>query len=305
MDKQLILLGGGHGSLIAFKNIIDKFSVKALVLEKYDEESDKEIIEYCDKKHIKIIDFCDLENYYADFAVMIGFKRKVTPELLNKFTFVNIHYSLLPKYRGLHSVAWALINGENEIGYTVHEVDEGIDSGDIIYQYSKKVSDSDTSWSIMSEFDKHVGENITTILRSYIDGNINTNKQNNSNVTYVAKRNIYDCYIEWDKNCDYILNLIRAVSPPYPGAFTLYRNKKVVILDAEKCEMKNYEEIYGHVVNIEKGKGIIVKAGDGFIRIKKILIDGNEIQADNYFNIPGIRLGINLIENYLKSYDFD
>lgn len=304
MDKKIILLGGGHGSILPFENLINKFNVEALVLEKYDKKSDEHIIDYCKKHSVKIIDFNDIYDNYSDLIIMIGFKRRIDINLLNKFKIINVHYSLLPKYRGLHSIAWAIINGEKKVGYTIHEVDEGIDSGNIIYQYEKEIKEDDNSWAIMNEFDKHIGKNITRIIQKYLDGEIETIKQDNSEASYVAKRNIYDCYIQWDKNCQYILNLIRAVVPPYPGAFTVYKNKKIIILSAEKYDMENYEEIFGHIVNIEKGKGIIVKAGDGFIRIKKILMDGTIINADDYFNVSGVRLGINLLEIYLQNINF-
>lgn len=296
--KKLILMGNGHAAYDAFSNIIKYFNVEGIILPSLDDK----IKMLAEENNIKIS--CELSDVFLwepECIIMISYGKLLPEEIINKYEVINVHYGLLPKYRGLHTVAWALINGEKEIGYTVHLVNDKIDGGDIIFQQAIEVNDDDNVWTIMEKLDALMSKNICSILDNYFKGNIKPIKQDDSKATYFARRNITDCYIDWSLPSEVLFNFIRALVPPYPGAFTVYKGKKIIITEAEKYNTPEYTEVCGHVVNRIPGKGVLVKTGDGVLLIKKIKTqDGNEICADKFFKSTGARLGINLVEMQLR-----
>lgn len=301
MNKRLVLVGDGHSTYRTFENIIKEYFVVGVV------SPNKDILieDLCKKNNIKIsYEIEDAISWNPDLIFVMVYPKTIGKNILDKVSVINVHYALLPKYRGLHAVSWAIINDEEEVGYTIHLMNEELDAGDILFQYKIENNKKDNAWDIIQKFDTHIAENICNILKRYFSGKLNPVEQDESKAKYVGKRNLYDCYINWSDNNQSILNLIRAVNIPYPGAFTIFKNKKIIILDAEIYQSLDYEEIYGHILKIIKDKGVVVKTGDGTLLIKRIVVDNEEMLASEYFKYPGGRLGIDFIEEYLRNKGF-
>lgn len=193
-------------------------------------------------------------------------------------TFV-FHDSLLPRYRGFAPTVWTMINGEDHTGVTLFEIAERMDEGDIIDQTRLSISPDETI-SVVTE---RVTEVYLDLLERNIDGLINgtvkRTPQDHSLATYTCKRLPEDNLIDWRKPSNDIYNLIRAVSTPYPGAYTYLGGRKLQIWSAKR--MIDYHTyiggIPGRVVEIRHGQGVIVLTGDGAIMLCEAQIDGGDI----------------------------
>jgi methionyl-tRNA formyltransferase len=237
-----------------------------------------------------------------DLCFACDFHRLLPADFVSARTVLNCHGGLLPRYRGYHGNGWAFINGETEIGYTVHRVDHTLDGGPIIFQQRVAVTDGATFGELKTQLMDDLVERIPGIFRGYLDGELPERPQDISDATFVARRHPRDCYIEWERSSARIERFIRALSPPAaPGAFTVFRDRKLVILSAELHATVPYEEIPGHVVYRLEDRGVLVKTGDGVLLVKEVEYDGSTLAALELFPTTGYRLGIDLVGERLKS----
>lgn len=146
-----------------------------------------------------------------------------------------LHASILPHYAGGAPLVWALINGEKETGVTLFRMDDGVDDGDIISQKSFHINDHDNIKTLLIKTTKASKEILKETLKLK---QINYLKQDKSKIKIYPQRSPADGKIDWSKPSDQIVNFIRAQTKPYPGAWTIINNKKVIIWDAEISNIK-------------------------------------------------------------------
>lgn len=236
--------------------------------------------------------------------LLVDWMELIQKNQLERFDFINSHGGLLPKWRGYHGNGWALINGEQKIGLTFHLVNAFLDDGPILLQKEFIAKPNETFNDLQQKYRDYYLKNVVDLVKRFIAGDIEARQQNEKEATYVGKRNIRDCYIEWGRTSSYILNFIRFLSPPAaPGAFTIYNNQRLVILKARKAEFGNYEETPGKVLLIDEKRGVLVKTGDSSIWLLEINFMGKSQKANEFFRSIGYRLGIDLIGMYLKSIE--
>ena len=135
--NEYIVFGRGELAIFALKFLQKNNVLKGFVADLPEPEWQESVVDYCVKNNIEIIEFHDVENYLGNnsIGVSIYFRKIFKADFINKFKyFVNIHNGPLPKYRGVNPINWALKNNENSHGVTLHHIDEGIDTGDIIDQ---------------------------------------------------------------------------------------------------------------------------------------------------------------------------
>ncbi|MDC9595488.1 bifunctional UDP-4-amino-4-deoxy-L-arabinose formyltransferase/UDP-glucuronic acid oxidase ArnA [Xenorhabdus anantnagensis] len=141
----------------------------------------------------------------------------------------NLHGSLLPKYRGRAPVNWAILNGETETGVTLHKMLERADAGDIIAQQSVQIDENDTSLVVHGKIREATVELLNDILPQIKSDHYPSIPQDESQATYFGRRTANDGEIVWNKPAKEINNLVRAVTEPYPGAFTFLGERKITI----------------------------------------------------------------------------
>ena len=174
-----------------------------------------------------------LASCKPDLALVIGWYHLIPPILLSQYIFTGIHASLLPDYSGGAPLVWAIINGEKKTGVTYFYFDEGVDSGDIIGQEEIEISDDD---SIKTLYDKVQEKGKLMLMKCLPLMALNQApriKQDESKRRIFPQRNPADGEINWDWDNKRIKDFIRAQTKPYPGAFTIINNKKVIIWDAD------------------------------------------------------------------------
>jgi len=200
----------------------------------------------------------------------------------------NMHGSLLPKYRGRVPVNWAIIRGETETGATLHEMLAKPDAGRIANQETVPILPDDVALDV---FDKVTGAAERVLARSLpklIDGSIVLRSQDLSQGSYFGGRKPEDGRIDWSKPAKRIHDLVRAVAPPYPGAFADFEGKRLRLLRtrllAERGDMRPEALLYA-----ENGRCYAACADGGTIELLEMELDGSPLAAQQFANSLGGR----------------
>jgi methionyl-tRNA formyltransferase len=167
-----------------------------------------------------------------DFIFSFYYRRMLSPALLAhaRHGAFNMHGSLLPKYRGRAPVNWAVLMGEDETGATLHKMTEKPDAGEIVDQESVPIGSDDLAVDVFRKVTAAAEKVLRRCLPRIVSGNAETRPQDLSRGGYFGSRKPEDGRIDWSKSAAEIHNLVRAVAPPYPGAFTEQAGKRMRIL---------------------------------------------------------------------------
>jgi len=184
---------------------------------------------------------------------------------------INVHPSLLPKYRGAAPVNWTIINGEKVTGVTIMQMDEGMDSGEILLVREVQIGNDDDAEKMLAKLSNIGGEMLVEALKLIGEGKLNPIKQDQSEVTFAPMLQKSDGQIKWEKSAQDIRNLIRGLTP-WPGTFTKLGDYTLKIYKVYICEGRGKP---GEI--IETGKNsLIVATGDGALEILELQIEGGK-----------------------------
>jgi len=146
-----------------------------------------------------------------------------------KIAALNMHGSLLPKYRGRAPVNWAILHGETQTGATLHIMEAKPDAGDIVGQASVDIGPNDTATDVFGKVSKAAVNVIQQVLPSLIQGNVPRTPNELQKGSYFGGRKPSDGQIHWNQTAKQVHDLVRAVAPPYPGAFTDHQGKVMIV----------------------------------------------------------------------------
>lgn len=200
-----------------------------------------------------------------DVIFVIGWTRLVSNEILKipKYGCIGMHASLLPKYRGRAPVNWALIHDETESGNTTILLDEGVDTGKIIAQRSFSITLSDTCETVYHKVAKAGRTMLREILPMLQDGDkLPYVIQKHEEGSVLPKRRPEDGIIDWNKRAMDLFNWVRALTHPYPGAFTFHNSRKLFIWEARiaHCPVMENED-YHSLATIKPGTVMSISDG--------------------------------------------
>lgn len=211
-----------------------------------------------------------LKEYEADIFVVAAYGQLLSEKILYmpKYGSINIHASLLPKYRGASPIQQAIINGEHCSGITIMQMDKGLDTGDIILKKETAILPEDNFQTLHDKLALLGGDAIIEALALIEKGNAERIKQIDSLSTYAPLIKKEDGLINWHKSSMEIINKIRGFDP-WPTAFSYMDGEMLKIFKAEPIE-GSYNGTAGEIVDILKDKGIVVKTGDGAVILMEI-----------------------------------
>ena len=157
-----------------------------------------------------------------DYIFSFYYRQMIPMSVLNqaKIAPLNMHGSLLPKYRGRVPINWAVLHGETETGATLHVMAEKPDAGDIVAQQAVPIGPDDTAGEVFAKVTTAAAETLNAVLPRLLQGEVPRYPNNLSEGSYFGGRKPEDGRIHWQQSAAQVYNLIRAVAPPYPGAFT-------------------------------------------------------------------------------------
>ncbi len=229
-----------------------------------------------------------LEEISPDLIVVAAYGKILPDWLLKlpKYGVINVHASLLPKYRGASPIQAALLNGERKTGITIMKVIPELDAGDVISQREVEIKKEDNAQTLHDRLAQVGAELLTETIPKFTKGEIEPKPQNHDKATYCPKITKEMGRINWERSAEEIFNMVRAFTP-WPGAFTYYKGKMVKLTKVKPAEGKGEP---GEV--IEAGKRLIVATGKGALEILRIKPEGRkEISGDEFIRGYRVRAG--------------
>ena len=235
-----------------------------------------------------------IEDLKPDFMVVIAFGRILPGKLLAlpRLAAINIHASLLPKYRGAAPIQWAIINGEKETGVCSMLMEKELDAGDLLLTAKESIRPDDTAATLHDRLAVKGADILIDTLKAFADNRIQPMPQDHSLATYAPMLTKDDGLINWNKSADSLLNFIRGVTP-WPGAYTFLGDHRLKIYKSHAHAMES-GEFPGTVVKgfadelcVATAKGVLcveeIQGESGNRMAAKDFLRGHEIPPGSIF----------------------
>lgn len=229
-----------------------------------------------------------LKQYPADIYVVAAFGQILSQEILDipEFGCLNIHASLLPKYRGASPIQHVIIDGEEKTGITIMQMDAGLDTGDMLYQKEIVISPKDTYASLHDKLMVLGGEAIVEALPLLEQGKLVPRKQEDALSCYAHLIDKTMGELDFTKSAEILDRLIRGLNP-WPSAYTTYHGKQLKVWEAEPVKSPKAGKP-GEILAVEKD-AVLVAAGSGALRITSLQLSGKKRMSAHDF-LLGVRM---------------
>lgn len=296
---KVVFMGTPEFSVPVLQGLIDNYDVTLVVSQpdkrvgRHLELKNTPIKELANRYNIEVfqpekirLDYQRILDEEPDIIITCAYGQIIPKEVLDcpKYGCINVHASLLPKYRGGAPIHWSIINGDKKTGITIMYMDVGMDTGDIISQEEIDILDSDDLESVHDKLSVLGSKLLLETLPSIFDGTNDRLKQNEEEVTFAYNIKREEEHIDFNKPSREIFNLIRGLCP-VPSSNAIIDNEEMKILES-KIGNGNYSGTCGEIVDVTK-EGIFVKTMDGVIILTKIKPFGKKLM-DAYSYVNGI-----------------
>ncbi|MBP6003104.1 MAG: methionyl-tRNA formyltransferase [Pyrinomonadaceae bacterium] len=231
----------------------------------------------------------EFRSHDADVAVVVAYGRILPETFLNAFPLgaINVHFSLLPKYRGAAPVNWAIANGETETGVTTMQMDAGLDTGAILLQTAIEIGSDETAIELMTALSQVGADLLSETLRSA--GSIEPREQDHSQATLAPIMNKDDGRIDWTRNSREVFDRIRAFQP-FPTSFTFLGDAKLTIWKAELGPQTR--EAPGTITAARGDELIVACGGKSSISVREIQAEGKRrVAVRDFLNGAKLKVG--------------
>lgn len=290
-DKRIVFLGTPDFAVESLKKLIDEnYNVVAVItapdkpsgrgqnirmsdVKMYANDQKIPVLQPTNLKSKKFLD--ELKSFKADIQVVVAFR--MLPEVvwnMPEYGTVNVHGSLLPRYRGAAPINWAIINGEKVTGVTTFLLKHKIDTGDILLQKKVEILPEDNFGSMYEKLKWAGADLLHDTLQKYFSEDLNFISQIDIESTHAPKIFKEDCLINFNSKTEAVYNFIRGLSP-IPTAFTHLNNKVFKVYESE-ITIENHEFEPGHLLTDSKSY-MKYACLDGFIVLKKVQIEGKKM----------------------------
>lgn len=226
---------------------------------------------------IKTQEYLDeLRSYEPDIFLVAAYGRILTQKILDlpRYGCLNVHGSLLPKYRGAAPVQWSILNGEALTGITIMQMDEGLDTGDILLQGSLPIEDDDTSQTLAPKLAALGGKLLVETLNRLRAGELNPEKQDDDKATFARMLAKEDAIIDWSNPARHISCQIRGLDP-WPTAVTFLNGKRLRLYKPKVLDQGTTDIKPGTVTQADKN-GLLIACGEDSLLIQEIQKDGSK-----------------------------
>ena len=294
---RVVFMGTPDFSVPVLQGLIDNYDVVGVVSQpdkrvgRHMELKNTPVKELALKYNIPVIqpikireEYNDILNLNPDIIITCAYGQIIPKEILDypRYGCINVHASLLPKYRGGAPIHRSIINGDKKTGITIMYMDVGMDTGDIISQESIDILDTDNLESVHDKLSILGSKLLLNTLPSIFDGTNDRLKQDESLVEFAYNIKREEEHVDFNKNSRDIFNLIRGLSP-VPSSNAILDEQEMKILES-KIGSGNYSGSCGEIVDITK-EGIVVKTQDGSVVLTKIKPFGKKLMdANSYVN---------------------
>jgi len=232
-----------------------------------------------------------LQKLAPDFIVIIAYGQIIPARLLSipKHGWINLHASLLPKYRGAAPINWAIANGETRTGLTTMHIDAGMDTGEMLLQREFEIRPSETAPELAARMSEMGAPLMEETLRGLADGSIVPRPQNHAEATLAPMLKKEDGRIDWNQPAQEIYNRMRGFAP-WPGAYTAFRGQTCHVWGQPIQEASFDRPPGAFSISLQPESQLLVMCGSGSaIRLTRVKLEGRkEISATEFLN--GARL---------------
>ncbi len=231
------------------------------------------------------------KSHRADVAVVVAYGRILPLTYLEAFPkgAINVHFSLLPKYRGAAPVNWAIVNGETKTGVTTMRMDAGLDTGAILLQREIEIGEHENAIELMGKLSTLGADLLSETLSKFDE--LTAQAQNDSQATFAPIMKKEDGAIDWNRTAAEISRRIRGFQP-FPGSFTKYQDKKLTIWKAREGQNSELKIEGAGVVLEANGESLIVGCGNRTaLHIEELQLEGKKRMATRDF-LNGIKMQI-------------
>lgn len=301
MTIRVALLGTFHPAVPTLQRLVEREQIAILIVPEQAGTKNDDLVAIAVESGIPwSFNLGDLDPAEIDLVVAANYPKLVPEKLLNAAPCINTHWSLLPRYRGIHPTAWAILNGDEETGVTVHMMAGEFDTGPILAQARVPIN----SRTKIVDLHRRLADVQAELVSELLDHFALHKKlppahaQDESQATYVPQRVPADGLIDWSWPTARIDALIRALPlPHYPGAFTYLNGCKLIVSEAEPAPTPQYFSTPGQIVRLLDDGAVWVKTGDTCLTIRSIQTDINELaQPAASLLRRGVKLGLRLDE---------
>ncbi|MGN8800510.1 methionyl-tRNA formyltransferase [Candidatus Merdisoma sp. HCP28S3_D10] len=225
----------------------------------------------------------------ADVIVVIAFGQIIPKAILEmkQYGCINVHASLLPKYRGAAPIQWAVIDGEKESGVTIMQMDEGLDTGDMLLKGSVALAADETGGSLFDKLGALGADLCVEALDKLEKGELKPEKQGESPTEYARMLTKEMGCLNWQESAEKLERLIRGLNP-WPSAYTKLGDKTLKIWSAQVCERTDENAACGEIIDVTKD-AVCVACGEGALKITELQLQGKKRMDTGAF-LRGCRL---------------
>ncbi|MBN1849092.1 MAG: methionyl-tRNA formyltransferase [Deltaproteobacteria bacterium] len=211
-----------------------------------------------------------------DIIIVVAFGQILRKSLLEIPTWkaINIHASLLPKYRGAAPIQWAILHNEPQTGLSVMHMDEGLDTGPVLFQKAVRIKEDETAGQLHDRLALLGGDLIITALSRIAAGILDEQPQDHSKATYAPKIDKGMAHIDWTKDADYVSGLIRALDPR-PGAYAIFGDNHIKLFSPRPSKKFSNDLVPGRVRH-DMESGLAVETRDGALEIGEVQYPGKK-----------------------------
>jgi len=302
---RIVFIGSKNIGYLCLKQLIEwKKNIVAVIAREDDPHENqwyKSVSELAEENKLNLIKTSNmndpklieqLKKLNTDIFFTAQFPQLYKKEFIKipKKACINLHFAPLPKYRGCFPTAWAIIDGSDEFGVTIHHIEEGADCGNIIAQKKFPIKEEDNGKTLYEKATRYGLELFKEVFNSFEKNIPKGNKQDEAKVIHHKREFPFGGLIDWNKSSKEIYNFIRALYfPPFPCVFSFLNGEKISIAESQ-IESNGTGEI-GEILRIDD-KVVLVKTGDGSLLIKKVQIDPtNFMGAYEFFKNKAFKVG--------------
>jgi methionyl-tRNA formyltransferase len=285
---RVLLVGMGPTTETALESLLERFEVIGLVRPVSPDNPEDPALALAESSGVPVHSDTSVAGLTAlvdaagpDCVVVSSYDRILPPSLLAICPFVNVHYAPLPRYRGRATVNWAILNDEPVTAITVHTLAPGLDAGGILHQETVAIGSDDTVTDVYERLNGLQRKVLARAVARRLGGDLGE-RQDERQATYACTRVADDGEIEWGAPTAAVYRLVRALTPPFPGAFTWLGLRRVEVWRAEPvADALVYEgRVPGRVVRVSRGEGpddgwVDVLTGDGVLRLHEVRVEGS------------------------------
>ncbi len=217
----------------------------------------------------------ELKQYDAELFVVAAYGQILTEDVLflPKYGSINVHGSLLPKYRGAGPIQWSIINGEAQTGVTIMQMERGLDSGDMLLKEALPITETDTYGTLTEKMANLGASLLLKTMDAIQNGTVKPEKQVDAESTYAPMIAKSMGHLDWSKPAKELHQLIRGLNPQ-PAAYTMLEEAPLKVLAAEVCAEES-GQAPGTVVGSDK-KGLLVQTGTSILRLTQVQAQGKK-----------------------------